>query len=391
MPIIGLTDRAASFPRIGVLRKGGEKVSDRQPGKDLSFFRFDTDDEQASAQFSDAYGAEPRAIRIYLPYDSVEENFVTWQEHWAAGGLMHRCDGQVCVMRRSKDSSGYDRTPAPCPHIALPRTERDRCKPVGRLSVIIPELKRLAYVTALTHSIHDIISLTEQLMALHEMTAVARGDRGSLRGIPMILRRTEREISMPDGKGGRLRRAKWLLSIEAAPHWVGLQLEAQERAALPQGAQPLALPAPQAQEAAGWADDEDVIEQPAPALPAPPPAPPVDEDGVVIEDEKPTISGVVQAIPGSKYDDAGNLHLTLKVNGFNFLVKNADPVLAFIEAGDEVEIVYHPETIKGKKYNLVDLITGTRNADGLTDWEQRESEAGRSEGAVFEAVAEPAL
>lgn len=390
MPIIGLTDRAASFPRIGVLRKGGEKISDRQPGKDLSFFRFDTDDEQAQSQFADAYGDEPRAIRIYLPYDGVEENFVTWQEHWAAGGLMHRCNGQVCVMRRLKDGSGYDRTPAPCPHVTLPRTERDRCKPVGRLSVIIPELKRLAYVTALTHSIHDIISLTEQLSALYQMTAAARGGHGSLRGIPMILRRTEREISMPDGKGGRLRRAKWLLSIEAAPHWVGLQLEAQERAALPQGAQSLALPAPQGAGGAGeWADDEDVIEQPAPAPPAPPPAPPVDEDGVVIDDAKPTISGAVQAIPGSKYDDAGNLHLTLKVNGFNFLVKNADPVLAFIEAGDEVEIVYHPETIKGKKYNLVDSITGARNADGLTDWEERAAVA--DTGAAFEAVAEPAL
>lgn len=384
MPIIGLTDRAAQFPRIGILRKGGEKVSDRQPGKDLTHFRFDTDDEQAAQQFADAYGTEPRAIRIYLPYDGVEENFVTWQEHWAAGGLMHRCDGATCVLRRLKDGTGYDRTPAPCPHAALPRDHRDRCKPVGRLSVIIPELKRLAYVTAITHSIHDIIGLTEQLTALVGIT-------GRLRGIPMILRRTEREISMPDGKGGRVRRTKWLLSVEAAPHWVGMQLEAQERAALPPGAAPRALPAPAAPvpDVSSWADD-DVGDAPVAALPpAPvvlPPAPPVNEHGEVLEEILPPVQGRVQAIPNSKYDADGNLHLTLKVSGYNFLIANADPVLAFIDAGDEVTVTYHPETIKGRLYNVVDTITGLKNADGLTPWEQRERESQAIEAEPGEPV-----
>ena len=48
MPIIGLTDRPASFPQIGILRKGAPKP-ERGPGRDLKHFRFDTDDTDAAA------------------------------------------------------------------------------------------------------------------------------------------------------------------------------------------------------------------------------------------------------------------------------------------------------------------------------------------------------
>jgi hypothetical protein len=127
----------------------------------------------------------------------------------------------------------------------MPADSKDRCKPVGRLQVIIPELRRLAYVMALTTSIHDIKNLSQQLTAL-ELS------NGSLRGIPLILRRTAVEISMPGGDGKRVRREKWMLSIEAAPRWVGLQLEAMERGALTAFSQAPQLAAPS-----------------APALPAP--------------------------------------------------------------------------------------------------------------------------
>jgi hypothetical protein len=250
MPIIGLTDRAASFPQIGILRKGGPKTTNA-PGKDLDHFRFDPDDEQAREDFAAAYGATPRVIRIYLPFDTADENLSAWKEHWVAGGLVRRCDGQTSVLRQKPGGKGYDSTPHTCACVGMPEVSKERCKPVGRLKVIIPELKRLAYVTALTTSIHDIMNLSEQLRALE-------GVRGGLRGIPMILSRIEREISMPGNDGKRVRRAKWLLAVEAAPHWVSMQLEAQERAARPALAAPapLALPAP---EPAPDTDDGDEV------------------------------------------------------------------------------------------------------------------------------------
>jgi hypothetical protein len=245
MPILGLTDQGARFPQIGVLRKGAPKQEGaNRPGKDLTWLRFDTEDAEALDAFRKAYGDEPRAINVYLPYQTVDENLSAWKEHWVAGGLKRRCDGQTCMLRQLP-SGKYDSTPHPCACATMPADSKDRCKPVGRLQVIIPELRRLAYVMALTTSIHDIKNLSQQLTAL-ELS------NGSLRGIPLILRRTAVEISMPGGDGKRVRREKWMLSIEAAPRWVGLQLEAMERGALTAFSQAPQLAAPS-----------------APALPAP--------------------------------------------------------------------------------------------------------------------------
>lgn len=227
--IVGLTDRGPQFPQIGVLRKGAPRPEHgRAPGKDLAHFRFDSDDADACQVFADAYGDEPRRVNVYLPYATTEENFETCKEAWNASALLHRCNGETCLRYLSNKDGRYYSDPIPCP---------GGCKPVGRLKVIIPELRRMVYVVAETHSIHDIINLQQQLTALEML-------RGSLRGIPMILSRYPREISTPRDDGKRARVTKWLLSIEAAPSWVELQLTAMERQALPVSAPQLALPAP---------------------------------------------------------------------------------------------------------------------------------------------------
>jgi hypothetical protein len=224
MAIKGLTDKGPSLPQIAVLRKGAPKPASG-PGKDLKYFRFDTEDAEADKRFKEAYGAEPVAIRVFLPFATTDENFEAWREAWTASSLQHRCDGENCV-RWLQPNGTYSDAPKPCP---------GGCKQVGRLKVIIPELKRWAFVTTLTTSIHDIIELHANLMALE-------GARGDLRGIPLILKRAPRKISTPRNNGERQRAEKWLLTIEAQPQWVELQLANQERAALNQAEQPLALP-----------------------------------------------------------------------------------------------------------------------------------------------------
>ncbi len=219
MAILGLTDRAPEFPQIGILRKGAPKP-ERGPGRDLDYFRFDTDDKDAAKLFEHVYGAEPRSIRIYVPFSTTVENFEAWREEWSASSLQHRCDGQTCV-RWLKDGK-YSNEPVACP---------GNCKPTGRLKVIIPELRRLAYVTVLTTSIHDIIRIQANLRALESI-------RGDLRGIPLLLNRTPEAISTPDKDGKRARREKWLISIEAQPQWVDLQLAAQNHAAMGTGTPP---------------------------------------------------------------------------------------------------------------------------------------------------------
>lgn len=226
MPIKRLQRSDAVFPRIGILRKGAAK-SGNKPGADLSYFRFDTDDADAAQSFAKAYPGEPRQINIYLPYDSAEENFQVWQEAYVAGGLKHRCDGEVCTIWQKPDGT-YSQEPVPCP---------GGCKEVGRLAVIIPELARMAYVTVETHSINDILQLTSNLQAAQAM-------RGTLKGMPLTLTRRPQEISTPTAGGGRARRTKWLLFLEPHPDWVRVQLEVMHRRALSVGDDYIAPVAP---------------------------------------------------------------------------------------------------------------------------------------------------
>lgn len=226
MPIKGLTtDREPAFPRIGVLRKGGEKPNEKQPGKDLTYFRFDSDDKQAVQDFEATYGKEPATINVYLPFPTPDENFQAWQEEYKAGGLVHRCDGETMTVWQTPDGK-YSNEPKPCPHKGKPRTSvNPYCKPVGRLTVIIPELRRFAYVTVGTTSKNDIMELTDNLNAVYAM-------RGTLQGIPFRLMRRPRMISTPKPDGGRARYEKWMLSIEADPAWVNVQIASMQRAAL---------------------------------------------------------------------------------------------------------------------------------------------------------------
>lgn len=208
MPIKRLQQSAASFPIIGKLRKGDKKPNGNQPGKDLEYFRFDTDDADAMKKFSEAYGNEPKAITVYLPFHTIEENFTSWQEEYSAGGLKHRCDGETCVIWQKPDGK-YSHEPKPCP---------GGCKAVGRLTVIIPELMRFAYVSVETHSINDIMQLDRNLLAAFAPT-------GDLAGIPFLLIRRLVSISTPSGDGGkRVRRSKALLFLEPHPEWVQVKL-----------------------------------------------------------------------------------------------------------------------------------------------------------------------
>ena len=224
MPIQGLTHKGASFPQIGTLRKGDEKKDERKPGADLTYFRFDSDDAAALATFEKAFGKEPRDIEILLPYATTDENFDAWKEQWTAGALQHRCDGITCVWWLTKQGK-YSDEPIPCP---------GGCKQSGRLKVIIPALQRFAYVSVVTTSIWDILTIHQNLSALEML-------RGSLQGVPLILRRVEREISTPGSDGKRARRKKWLITIEAKPEWVRAQLQEQLRAAMPPASEPLQL------------------------------------------------------------------------------------------------------------------------------------------------------
>ena len=227
MPILPLQrNRAPQFPCIGKLRKGGAKRRNAQGkeimGVDLNYFRFTTDDAHVAETFAAYYGAQPQSIDVFLPYATTAENFGAWLEEYTAGGMARRCDGETQHFHRDADGKG-NTTPVKCERLC---GRKCGCKEVGRLAVIVPQLARLASVTVETHSLYDIMQLTENLQAAEAL-------RGDLRGIPFILSRRDREISTPGEGGKRTRRTKSLLFIEPNPEWVARQLESMRLAALP--------------------------------------------------------------------------------------------------------------------------------------------------------------
>jgi hypothetical protein len=219
MPIKGLTDRGPSLPQIGELRKGGEKpAAGNKPGPDLKYFRFTSKHPEVERLFYDCYPDGPTAVNCYFPFQTAAENFDAWVEDWGAGSLKWRGDGETLVLWQKKDGS-YSQEPQPQPAGG---------RKIGRLKIIIPELKRLAYVTALTSSVNDIMTMPSVLEAYEAM-------RGDLRGIPFVLSRVPQMVSTPGTDGKRVRREKWLWHLEAQPVWVQAQLSVMQRAALPAG------------------------------------------------------------------------------------------------------------------------------------------------------------
>lgn len=238
MPIKGLSDRGVAFPQIGNIRKGAKKVDANRPGADLPHFRieFDERETKAIAKFNQLYqDGKPTALTIILPFDQIERVWNPWREAYSAGTMLHRCDGEFVnyaidqktgevLVKNGLDASGQ---PVKCTLQNDP-DKRKRCKPTGRLHVIIPELERLAYLVVHTTSIHDIANISDQLAAIQEMNG------GHIVGIPLILRRRPVKISTPSGENGkRQRMVKYLISIEADPEWVSRKIGALRIAAMP--------------------------------------------------------------------------------------------------------------------------------------------------------------
>lgn len=254
MPIKGLTDRGLSFPEIGQIRKGIKETRNRKDGstytvpKDLEYFKVDFDERETEsiAIFKQVYGEHPTEIRIILPFNEIERMWDPYLEAYTAGRMVARSDGERVLYQLGENGellvqNGLEvRSGKPKAHPADNVAGKDyQGKPVeyeavGRLKVIVPELARAAYLTVHTTSVHDIANISDQLRAFYTL------NNGQIAGVPLILRRRPKMISTPGDDGKRVRREKWLLSIEADPQWVKAKLQEVKRLALPGNG--LALP-----------------------------------------------------------------------------------------------------------------------------------------------------
>lgn len=261
MAIKGLTNRGAAFAQIGNIRKGAKVTKNGiERPVDLKYFRVEFDDleQERAAKFAQVYGSQPTEINILIPFDEIDRCWDAWCEAYTAGRMVARSDGEYFTYLVDLTSgsivvqNGLDGSGSKVPHrtdIGIAGKSKIQCKPVGRLKVIVPELQSAAYLVLHTSSWHDIKNISEQLEGIKMLNG------GRLVGIPLVLRRRPKKISIPKPDGTRARMEKWLISIEADPQWVAAMIGKLQHAALPVAVINPSLPEPAAKE-----EDEEISE-----------------------------------------------------------------------------------------------------------------------------------
>lgn len=249
MPIVGITDRSGMFMEIGRIRKGEEKTPNA-PGKNLSHFRaaFRPDEKEAKDIFLSLYGAEPRMINIRFAYPDIARNWDAYYEAHAKGGMIAQATGDVAdggawkyyydsesgqVHIRdyiARDEIGESLVKEG-PHLDRPITTQGKpvfLKMVGKLKVVIPELRRVGHMVLVTTSIYDISAIDQELKGYVDM---ARMVNRTICEIPFILLRREEEITKKiDGK--KVKGKDWMVHVIPSGEWTSLAMNTLNRLSL---------------------------------------------------------------------------------------------------------------------------------------------------------------
>jgi len=243
MPIKGLDLRGIPWPKVGDIRKGElVPVIDKATGEqkmnkwgkpttmpvDLDYFKVVLDSAHPEAQdiFNQIYGDKPRTLRIVLANDDINRVWSYWYEAYIASQMIAKSDGEI--MYYWKDPTTYkmkavldDKVPMPADLVVGKdkNGEEIKMKATGRLNVVMPELRVAGYLTLHTTSIIDIKAITAHLVGVQEFAHKLGVGIGV---VPLVLRRTEQMVSCPKApnSGEKVRRLKWMLSIEADPDWI---------------------------------------------------------------------------------------------------------------------------------------------------------------------------
>lgn len=269
MPIKGLTDRGLAFPQIGVIRKGAPK-GQNAPGRDLPYFRveFDENEVAAAETFRMTYTDQPKQIRVVFPFNEVDRVWDAYLEAYTASRLLARSDGETLIYWRKEGrvlvAGGRATTTEEIEFpIRLSKEKYEKrkmqlvegspvqyiegmvfggttktpaiAKPVGRLRVVIPELKRLATLTFMTTSKRDIMAMGgPDSGELGSIVRVCQSVKVPFAGVPLILKRRQEDVSVPQDDGTAMRVKKWLVHIEPDPEFVARLNIAMHRLAMPE-------------------------------------------------------------------------------------------------------------------------------------------------------------
>lgn len=264
MPIVTRKSQLA-FPEIARIRKGTKKQKRvSQNGRSYETFGADLKDkfridwlpgnEKTQELFSEVFKSNGEVIShmvVTLAFNEIDMVWDNWYEAYTAGRMVAKADGEKfiylvdtgtgeVIVRDGQPYKEFNRdVPVGQYKKANGEIEYIYAKEHGRLRVVVPALRRMAYFTLVTTSATDCRLITEQLSALSDF---AKRYHFQLAGVPLVLRRRAYQISYKEPSGQSKRVEKYLVNIEADPEWVERMTSHMKYMALPGEAPSLALP-----------------------------------------------------------------------------------------------------------------------------------------------------
>ncbi len=160
-PIKGITD---SMPRLGKLRIGERKknIQGKEYPASLDYFILKSDNEKLVQKFTELYGEKPSRIKIQFYSDDAEVVFPQWLKRYSKDGLLCRGDGER-AWRRQDDGSVVEQE---CLYRDCEDYKAKKCKPVGSLRFLIPEISTDGFFQLDTSSYNSIKNINGGLHLL---------------------------------------------------------------------------------------------------------------------------------------------------------------------------------------------------------------------------------
>lgn len=277
MPLYNVMQRGLRLPRIGTIRKGiqvpvmeGDKPKKGRNGqivtrpKEMPHFIFKCAESTANpadnieAELYNLYGTnEIKALNVFLAFPDAEQNFSFWLEAYTHSQLIARSDERVITYLYDVETnqtlirdgvviehSTNPDTPAGqiankfpigqavphTPELVLGKAKESgaeiKFKAVGRLTVVIRELKRLATFTLITGGYwYDIPQIYSTIQIVSE---ICRATGRGANTIPLVLRRTEVEGTYTDSTGAKKKKMRYDVELEIRPDFTRYLLETYE-------------------------------------------------------------------------------------------------------------------------------------------------------------------
>ena len=206
-PIAGISDDLR-LPRVGKIHLGEKKESAKggEYPSQLPYFlvrESETTPAEAVAAFREVYGDEPTELRVVFPTDNPEDwNDQHWRCYGASWGLTCKGTGRQAQAKidpstktwANKNSETWEWWQLSICGEGCERAQDGRCKPVMRLSFLLPDVPGLGIWQIDSSSVHSMRNINGMVHLAQQIMG------GRIAFFPFILRRHQITVQPKDTK-----------------------------------------------------------------------------------------------------------------------------------------------------------------------------------------------